>query len=147
MHGGTVSWEQAFTIVADRLKGPDAHGGVSRAAKTLLALNQVDGFDCMSCAWPDPGHRKTFEFCENGAKAVTWEATPVVIGSGFWRLGTACGEPIPYCPVSAHPLAAGPPSLPSSQSRDATSAALATAWVEEALERAPPWVPASRPAA
>ena len=38
----------------------------------------------MSCAWPDPGHRKTFEFCENGAKAVTWEATPVVIGSEFW---------------------------------------------------------------
>ena len=42
-------------------------------------MNQKDGFDCMSCAWPDPDHRKTFEFCENGAKAVTWEATPVTI--------------------------------------------------------------------
>ncbi|BAS07605.1 uncharacterized oxidoreductase Mb2924c [Arthrobacter sp. Hiyo4] len=60
------------------------HMGLVRTGKTLLALNQKDGFDCMSCAWPDPGHRKTFEFCENGAKAVTWEATPVVIGSEFW---------------------------------------------------------------
>ncbi|WP_104163161.1 FdhF/YdeP family oxidoreductase [Cryobacterium sp. N22] len=58
--------------------------GVSRSRKTLLAMNQRDGFDCMSCAWPDPTHRKTFEFCENGAKAVTWEATPVTIGSEFW---------------------------------------------------------------
>jgi formate dehydrogenase major subunit len=60
------------------------HMGLERSRKTLLALNQKDGFDCMSCAWPDPGHRKTFEFCENGAKAVTWEATPVVIGPEFW---------------------------------------------------------------
>jgi molybdopterin-dependent oxidoreductase alpha subunit len=60
------------------------HMGLSRTEKTLLALNQKHGFDCMSCAWPDPDHRKTFEFCENGAKAVTWEATPVVIESDFW---------------------------------------------------------------
>jgi molybdopterin-dependent oxidoreductase alpha subunit len=60
------------------------HMGLSRTEKTLLALNQKHGFDCMSCAWPDPDHRKTFEFCENGAKAVTWEATPVVIESEFW---------------------------------------------------------------
>jgi len=58
--------------------------GLSRTRKTLLAMNQKDGFDCMSCAWPDPTHRKTFEFCENGAKAVTWEATPITIGSEFW---------------------------------------------------------------
>ena len=58
--------------------------GLNRSRKTLLAMNQKDGFDCMSCAWPDPTHRKTFEFCENGAKAVTWEATPITIGSEFW---------------------------------------------------------------
>ena len=28
--------------------------GVKRSLKTLLALNQKDGFDCPSCAWPDP---------------------------------------------------------------------------------------------
>ncbi|MDJ0356198.1 FdhF/YdeP family oxidoreductase [Paenarthrobacter sp. PH39-S1] len=58
--------------------------GVNRSRKTLLAMNHRDGFDCMSCAWPDPDHRKAFEFCENGAKAVTWEATPITVDSDFW---------------------------------------------------------------
>ncbi len=51
--------------------------GLTRSARTWLKLNQVDGFDCMSCAWPDPdpGHRHRAEFCENGAKAVAEEAT------------------------------------------------------------------------
>src|SRR5215831_4250484 len=50
--------------------------GVARGVRTLLKLNQKDGFDCPSCAWPDPdGHRHTAEFCENGAKAVASEAT------------------------------------------------------------------------
>ncbi len=50
--------------------------GAVRAVSTLLNLNQQDGFDCPGCAWPDPaGHRSTFEFCENGAKAVAEEAT------------------------------------------------------------------------
>ncbi len=58
--------------------------GVPRSLRSLTAMNQRDGFDCMSCAWPDPDHRKTFEFCENGAKAVTWEATPVTVPPSFW---------------------------------------------------------------
>jgi formate dehydrogenase major subunit len=58
--------------------------GVNRTRRTVLSMNQKDGFDCPSCAWPDPEHRKTFEFCENGAKAVTWEATPVVVATDFW---------------------------------------------------------------
>ncbi|KMN09502.1 FdhF/YdeP family oxidoreductase [Pseudomonas helleri] len=46
-----------------------------QAVSTLLRTNQPDGFDCPGCAWPDKKHSSTFEFCENGAKAVTWEAT------------------------------------------------------------------------
>ena len=42
---------------------------------TLLRMNQPQGFDCPGCAWPDPRHTSSFEFCENGAKAVAWEAT------------------------------------------------------------------------
>lgn len=51
--------------------------GPKRSLQTLLKMNQVHGFDCPSCAWPDPDpeHRRTAEFCENGAKAVAWEAT------------------------------------------------------------------------
>ncbi len=65
--------------------------GVDRTRKTLLAMNHRDGFDCMSCAWPDPDHRKTFEFCENGAKAVTWEATPITVDSDFWAQNPVSG--------------------------------------------------------
>ncbi|ANB76505.1 hypothetical protein AYM40_30330 [Paraburkholderia phytofirmans OLGA172] len=42
---------------------------------TLFHMNQPEGFDCPGCAWPDPKHTSSFEFCENGAKAVAWEAT------------------------------------------------------------------------
>ncbi|WP_439622357.1 FdhF/YdeP family oxidoreductase [Shinella sp.] len=44
-------------------------------ARTLLKANQPDGFDCPGCAWGDPEHGSSFEFCENGVKAVAWEAT------------------------------------------------------------------------
>jgi molybdopterin-dependent oxidoreductase alpha subunit len=49
--------------------------GVKRTFKTLTTINQKDGYDCPSCAWPDPDdHRKLAEFCENGARAVASEA-------------------------------------------------------------------------
>ncbi|WP_030707119.1 FdhF/YdeP family oxidoreductase [Streptomyces sp. NRRL F-2580] len=49
--------------------------GVARTARTLLKVNQKDGFDCPGCAWPEGDKRHTAEFCENGAKAVAEEAT------------------------------------------------------------------------
>jgi len=51
--------------------------GAFRTGKTLLEINQTHGFDCMSCAWPDPepSRRSPAEFCESGAKAVAEEAT------------------------------------------------------------------------
>ncbi|PRY68478.1 formate dehydrogenase major subunit [Glaciihabitans tibetensis] len=77
-------WAAGIPGVLHSMQPAVKHMGAVRTGKTLLNLNQKDGFDCPSCAWPDPGHRSNFEFCENGAKAVTWEATPVVIGSDFW---------------------------------------------------------------
>jgi len=61
-------------------------GAPGKGARTLLAANQPDGFDCPGCAWPDRSHTSTFEFCENGVKAVASEstskrATPEVIGA------------------------------------------------------------------
>ncbi|MFJ8231983.1 FdhF/YdeP family oxidoreductase [Streptomyces sp. NPDC094448] len=50
--------------------------GVARSLRTLLKVNQKDGFDCPGCAWPEEsGKRHRAEFCENGAKAVAEEAT------------------------------------------------------------------------
>ena len=82
--GHPKSWAAGVPGVYHSMEPALTHMGAGRAGKTLLAMNQKDGFDCMSCAWPDPDHRKTFEFCENGAKAVTWEATPVLVGPEFW---------------------------------------------------------------
>ncbi|WP_083593878.1 FdhF/YdeP family oxidoreductase [Aurantimonas sp. 22II-16-19i] len=50
-------------------------GAAIKGAGTLLKMNQPEGFDCPGCAWPDPKHTSSFEFCENGAKALAWEAT------------------------------------------------------------------------
>ena len=62
-----------------------AQAGVGRTAKALLRLNQRDGTDCPGCAWPESqGHRKTAEFCENGAKAVAEESTLRTVTPAFW---------------------------------------------------------------
>ncbi|WP_054930865.1 FdhF/YdeP family oxidoreductase [Paraburkholderia sp. XV] len=55
---------------------------------TLMRTNQPDGFDCPGCAWPDKEHRSTFQFCENGAKAVTWEATTKRVPPEFFASNT-----------------------------------------------------------
>jgi formate dehydrogenase major subunit len=48
---------------------------VLKGGALLHKMNQPDGFDCPGCAWPDPKHTSSFEFCENGAKAVAFELT------------------------------------------------------------------------
>jgi hypothetical protein len=58
--------------------------GLVKTVKTLTMVNQQDGFDCPGCAWPDPEHRTTFEFCENGAKAVADEAMKARVTPGFF---------------------------------------------------------------
>jgi molybdopterin-dependent oxidoreductase alpha subunit len=55
-----------------------------KGAKALLAMNQPGGFDCPGCAWPDPKHTSSFEFCENGAKAVSFELTRRQVSRAFF---------------------------------------------------------------
>src|ERR1700744_5679587 len=69
--GAAAGWG-ALKAVADALRGQMA---VVNETHGLLTMNQPHGFDCAGCAWPDPKHTSSFEFCENGAKAVSWEAT------------------------------------------------------------------------
>ncbi len=51
--------------------------GVVKGISLLKNINQINGFDCPGCAWPDPDEKRAFlaEYCENGAKAVAEEAT------------------------------------------------------------------------
>lgn len=59
--------------------------GFARAIGDWLKVNKKDGFDCQSCAWPSPDEdRHLFEFCENGVKALTSEATKKHIGPEFF---------------------------------------------------------------
>ncbi len=62
--------------------------GVTRSARTLLKVNQTDGFDCPGCAWPESTERSHFEFCENGAKAVAEEATRRRVDRSFFATHT-----------------------------------------------------------
>ncbi|HSB93888.1 MAG TPA: molybdopterin-dependent oxidoreductase, partial [Flavitalea sp.] len=63
-----------------------AEAGVRRGIEALSQLNQKGGFDCPSCAWPDPDDERSAigEYCENGAKAVADEATAKKLGADFF---------------------------------------------------------------
>ena len=72
--------------VVNSLLHAQRQAGLSRGAQALLGMNQAGGFDCPSCAWPDPDEeRSTFEFCENGAKAIATESTKKRIGPEFFQ--------------------------------------------------------------
>lgn len=59
--------------------------GVINSITKLSKVNDFHGFDCPGCAWPDPDdHRSFAEFCENGAKAVSDEATKSRVDTNFW---------------------------------------------------------------
>jgi len=70
-YGGPAGGWGALQAVAKALRGQMT----ARRTNIMLQVNQPEGFDCPGCAWPDPRHGSSFEFCENGAKAVSWEAT------------------------------------------------------------------------
>ncbi|HEL4235801.1 TPA: FdhF/YdeP family oxidoreductase [Stenotrophomonas maltophilia] len=61
---------------------------IGKGSKALLAMNQPGGFKCPSCAFPDADERKKLEFCENGAKALAWEATQFRAGRDLFARHT-----------------------------------------------------------
>lgn len=72
--------------VAISLKMVVEETGVVRGNKALLKMNQKWGFDCPSCAWPDPDEKRSpiAEYCENGAKAIAEEATDKALWGDFF---------------------------------------------------------------
>lgn len=86
--GAPKATAAGITAVAVSLRHALGEMGVRRSAKTLLKLNQPDGFDCPGCAWAEPHHTSRAEFCENGAKAVAEEATTKRVGPQFFRTHT-----------------------------------------------------------
>ncbi len=79
-------WATGLPAVTSSLKHVFSQAGPLRGTQALMKLNQKKGFDCPSCAWPDPdGHRSMSEFCENGAKAVASETTKRTITAAFFK--------------------------------------------------------------
>ncbi|MEX6625692.1 FdhF/YdeP family oxidoreductase [Tenacibaculum salmonis] len=64
--------------------------GVVKGIQLLKNINQLDGFDCPGCAWPDPDQKRAFlaEYCENGAKAIAEEATTNRVSPLFFATHT-----------------------------------------------------------
>ncbi|NQE97987.1 formate dehydrogenase, partial [Bacillus subtilis] len=91
---------------------------IAKGSKALLSMNQPGGFKCPSCAFPDADHTKKLEFCENGAKALAWEATKhratreffaehtvqeLMAQSDYWlEMQGRLTEPMRYDQVSDH---------------------------------------------
>ncbi|MTV12239.1 MULTISPECIES: FdhF/YdeP family oxidoreductase [Bradyrhizobium] len=61
---------------------------VTKGSRALLAMNQPGGFKCSSCAFPDAECKKTLDFCENGAKALAFEATKFRVTREFFERHT-----------------------------------------------------------
>jgi molybdopterin-dependent oxidoreductase alpha subunit len=81
-----ITHAAGYLGVREALKHTFKEMGVLRSMRALLDMNQKDGFDCPSCAWPDPEHPSPVaEYCENGAKALGDEATNSHIGGDFFR--------------------------------------------------------------
>ncbi|MEM9480784.1 MAG: FdhF/YdeP family oxidoreductase, partial [Verrucomicrobiota bacterium] len=79
------TWATGRPAVVSSMKHILKAAGPVRGNLALARLNQRSGFDCPSCAWPDPDdERSKFEFCENGAKAVASEVMGKTIGREFF---------------------------------------------------------------
>lgn len=69
------TWAAGVPAVVHAMGYSLEENSAARTALTLLNLNQVKGFDCPGCAWPEPARRHKNEYCENGAKHANDEAT------------------------------------------------------------------------
>ena len=52
--------------------------------RAMLQTNQHGGFDCPGCAWGEAPEAGRIRFCENGAKAVNWEASGRGVDADFF---------------------------------------------------------------
>ncbi|NUF37781.1 FdhF/YdeP family oxidoreductase [Acinetobacter lactucae] len=75
----------ALLSVARNLKRQDI---LAKGSITLLNINQPTGFDCPGCAWPEKKDAHAFNFCENGAKAVAFEATSKTVTPEYFASHT-----------------------------------------------------------
>jgi molybdopterin-dependent oxidoreductase alpha subunit len=83
---GPKKWAAGIPAVVAALTDLMEEGIPLRGIKALSVMNQRGGFDCPSCAWPDPDDERSVvgEYCENGAKALADEATSKKVTAEFF---------------------------------------------------------------
>lgn len=81
------TWAAGVPGVIAAMKDLIAEKTFIRGNLALLKMNQFKGFDCPSCAWPDPDDERSpiAEYCENGAKALAEEATTKKLTAAFFK--------------------------------------------------------------
>ncbi len=81
-----MGWAAGIPAVYEALKDITHEAGLVRGLAASLKMNQKGGFDCSSCAWPDPDDDRSpiAEYCENGAKALAEEATTKKLSADFF---------------------------------------------------------------
>jgi molybdopterin-dependent oxidoreductase alpha subunit len=79
-------WAAGMPAVTAAMADIIQESGFVRGMDGLFHMNKKGGFDCSSCAWPDPDDDRSpiAEYCENGAKAFAEESTLKKIGAEFF---------------------------------------------------------------
>ncbi|WP_299492384.1 FdhF/YdeP family oxidoreductase [uncultured Shewanella sp.] len=83
-HNAAGGWGALASTAKHLIKSEN----IAKNIRNLLNTNQDDGFDCPGCAWGEDDEVGHFKFCENGAKAVNWEATSKRVSSDFFATHT-----------------------------------------------------------
>jgi len=80
------TWAAGIPAVAAAMQDILEEAGLARGMDGLFHMNKKGGFDCSSCAWPDPDDDRSpiAEYCENGAKALAEEATTKKVDGLFF---------------------------------------------------------------
>ncbi|WP_137818943.1 FdhF/YdeP family oxidoreductase [Pseudomonas sp. 2FG] len=78
--GAAGGWGALRSVTHSWLQSDNALKNI----RTLLKTNQHGGFDCPGCAWGESAESGLVKFCENGAKAVNWEATKRRVDAAFF---------------------------------------------------------------
>ena len=104
-----------WPAVVSSLKQVVNEAGIARGFTALFNVNKKGGFDCPSCAWPDPDDERSGlgEYCENGARAVAEEATAKKITPDFFAIHSIAhlaslsdyeiGKKRAHCPTHVSP--------------------------------------------
>jgi molybdopterin-dependent oxidoreductase alpha subunit len=79
-------WAAGIPAVTAAMEDILKEAGMVRGMDGLFHMNKKLGFDCSSCAWPDPDDDRSpiAEYCENGAKALAEEATTKKVDGLFF---------------------------------------------------------------